>query len=161
MGASEWAKRGSKMRQGSPYGETREAQDEARQAQDGPRGTQYEARGTQNDPKKNQERPKMRQERPNMSQERPKMSQERPTFSQERAQRAKKKKVTKNDPKIDPKIVNFPDFLGGLMLDPPRDSVLEHFLDRVVPKTKHFDWEVLQKRCLPQLITESFTYTKR
>ena len=98
VGASGWAKRGSKMRQGSPYGETREAQDEARQAQDGPRGTQYESRGTQNDPKKSQERPKMRQERPNMSQERPKMSQERPTLSQERPQRAKKKKkVTKND----------------------------------------------------------------
>ena len=91
------------MRQGSPYGETREAQDEARQAQDGPRGTQYEARGTQNDPKKSQERPKMRQERPNMSQERPKMSQERPMLSQERPQRAKKKKSNeKRTPKLTP-----------------------------------------------------------
>ena len=106
MGASGWAKRGSKMRQGSPYGETREAQDEARQAQDGPRGTQYEARGTQNDPKKSQERPKMRQERPNMSQERPKMSQERP-------QRAKKKKSNqKRPPKLIPKSLLFLAFWG-------------------------------------------------
>ena len=161
VGASGWAKRGSKMRQGSPYGETREAQDEARQAQDGPRGTQYEARGTQNDPKKSQERPKMRQERPNMSQERPKMSQERPTLSQERPQRAKKKKSNQKRPQNWSQNHCFSWLFGGLILDPPRDSVLEHFLDRVVSKTKHFDWEVLQKRCLPQLITESFTYTKR
>ena len=102
------------MRQGSPYGETREAQDEARQAQDGPRGTQYEARGTQNDPKKSQERPKMRQERPNMSQERPKMSQERPTLSQERPQRAKKKKSNQKHPqKLTPKSHVFLTFLGS------------------------------------------------
>ena len=41
---------GSKMKQESPYDETKEAQDEARQAQDGPGETQYESRGAPNDP---------------------------------------------------------------------------------------------------------------